>query len=180
VDEAISYTAANTTYQGIDIIADPAFPCDLFQFYFGVPRAQYQIIKNSATLLTDCSSLDEFSSGLYWVSGSNCTINANSTIGSPRTPVIIISAATTTKLNGGAKIFGVLYVFDGEDASATLNAIGTNTVYGAAIVDATMGQYQGTFQVVYAKGVLANAQGANGLGAVNGGWRDFGLPDIAW
>jgi len=180
VDEAISYTSAQTTYQGIDIVADPAFPCDLFQFYFGVPRAQYQIIKNSATVLTDCTSLDEFSSGLYWISGSDCTINANSVIGSPRTPVIIISAATLTKINGGAKIFGVLYVFDGEDANATLDAKGTNTIYGAAIVDATMGQYQGTFQVVYNKGVLANAQGANGLGAVNGGWRDFGLPDVAW
>ena len=39
---------------------------------------------------------------------------------------------------------------------------------------------QGTFQIVYAEGVLANAKGAGGVGAVNGGGRDFGLPEIAW
>ena len=27
---------------------------------------------------------------------------------------------------------------------------------------------------------LIAASGVAGLGAVNGGWRDFGLPDIAW
>lgn len=180
VDEAISYSAGQTTYQGIDIIDDPAFPCDLFEFYFKVPREKYETVKNTATLLSDCTSLGPQSSGLFWISGANCRINANTVIGSPRTPVIIISAASLTKINGGAKIYGVLYVFDGEDANASFDAVGTNTIYGAAIIDANMGQYQGTFQIVYASGVLANANGLNGLGAVNGGWRDFGLPDLAW
>lgn len=177
VDEAISYTSAQTTYQGIDIIADDAFPCDLFEYYFGVPRLQYEIIKGAATVVEDCSGLDQYSSGLYWVSGSTCQINSNTQVGSPSHPIILISAATTTRLNGGAEIFGVLYVFDGEDPSATLDSTGTNTTYGAVIVDATMGNYNGTFQIVYSEAVLAEATGNNGLGNVNGGWRDFGLPD---
>ncbi len=178
VDESISYTAAQTTYQGIDIIEDDAFPCDLFDFYFGVPRAEYEIIKGAATVISDCNNLGPYDSGLFWVSGSTCHIAANTQVGSPDAPVIIISAATSTKLNGGAKIFGVLYVFDGEDANATLDSAGTNTVYGAVIVDATMGNYNGTFQIVYSDGVLASAKGLGGVGDVSGGWRDFGLP--AW
>jgi hypothetical protein len=91
---------------------------------------------------------------------------------------MLISAATSTDLRGGAEIYGALYVFDGEDINATLNSAGNNTVYGAVIVDAVIGSYQGTFQIVYAEGVLANANGLNSVGSVSGGWRDFGLP--AW
>ena len=180
--EKISYTKDEITVIGIDIIEDPGFPCDLFEFYFGYPREYYERVKADATVLSDCQSLGPSSSGLFWISGSNCTVNANTTIGSPDNPVILISAATLTKLNGGAEIFGVLYIFDGEPEhpDAKLDSKGSNTIYGAVIVDAVMGQYKGTFQIVYADGVLANASAIAGLGAVNGGWRDFGLPDLAW
>jgi len=179
-NEAISYSAGATTYQGIDIVADPNFPCDVFEFYFNVPKSQYLVVKNSATVLSDCSSLDANSTGVFWISGDACHINTNTIIGSPESPIVLISAATLTKLNGGAVIYGVLYVFDGEDAGATLDSNGSNTIYGAVIVDATMGNYNGTFQVVYASAVLTNAAGISGLGTVSGGWRDFGLPDLAW
>ncbi|NND45460.1 MAG: hypothetical protein HKN58_09060 [Xanthomonadales bacterium] len=177
VDEAISYTSGQTTYQGIDIIADDSFPCDLFEFYFGVQRNRYEVIKGAATVVEDCSGLNEYTSGLYWVSGSTCAIAANTQVGSPTNPIILVSAAGTTRINGGAEIFGVLYIFDGEDSAAELDSAGTNTVYGAVIVDATMGNYNGTFQIVYSEAVLANATGNNGLGHINSGWRDFGLPD---
>ncbi|MFT5770496.1 MAG: hypothetical protein ACI9H8_002485, partial [Lysobacterales bacterium] len=51
------------------------------------------------------------------------------------------------------------------------------TVYGGVIVDAVMGHFQGNFQIVWAEGVLASANGLNGVGSVSGGWRDFGLPE---
>ena len=178
--EAISYSANPTPYQGIDIVVDDGFPCDLFKFYFGVPKASYTLIKSTATVLSDCSSLGPGTSGLIWIIGSTCDILANTVIGSPRTPVVLISAASNTMLAGGAVIFGVLYIFDGEDPDAELDARGNNTIHGAAIVDATMGSYTGTFQVVYSAAVLASLEGTNGLGAVNGGWRDFGLPELPW
>lgn len=92
----------------------------------------------------------------------------------------LISAASLTKLNGGAVIFGIVYLFDGEDPDAELSATGTNTIYGSCIVDSSLDKVQGTFQVVYAEGVLADAKGSGSIGAVNGGWRDFGLPEIDW
>ena len=177
VAEAISYSAANTTYQGIDIVADDTFPCDLFEFYFGVPRSRYEIIKSSATIINSCASLGPYSSGLYWVSGATCSIGSNTQIGSPNNPVILISAAESTRLAGGANIYGIVYIFDGEVSTAELDTAGSNTVYGSVIVDATMGNYNGTFQIVYNESILAKAAGNNGLGSVNGGWRDFGLPD---
>ena len=170
----------STTNINIDIIVDPNFPCDLFEFYFGVQRSMYTVIKNQSKLYSDCTDLGPQSSGLIWISGDVCRINADTIVGSPENPVILISAATDTILAGGATIFGVLYVFDGEDINAELTTLGNATVYGAAIVDAVFDNVGGTFSIVHADGVLANAAGISGLGSVNGGWRDFGLPDIAW
>jgi hypothetical protein len=177
-DYFLSWRNAGGTLVNIDIVIDDTFPCDLFEFYFGVPRNLYHVIKGSATVISNCNNLGPYSTGLYWVSGAECRINSNTIIGSPENPIMLISAATSTDLRGGAEIYGALYVFDGEDINATLNSAGNNTVYGAVIVDAVIGSYQGTFQIVYAEGVLANANGLNSVGSVSGGWRDFGLP--AW
>ena len=53
-----------------------------------------------------------------WITGSECRINSNTTVGSPQAPVLLISAATLTRLNGGANIYGILYVSDAETVSA--------------------------------------------------------------
>jgi hypothetical protein len=106
--ESISFTDANTNILGIDLVSDEDFPCDLFQFYFGVLSTNYEVVKSTSQIITDCDSLDESSFGVYWVTGSDCRINANTVIGSAKSPVLLISAATTTTFNGGAKLFGVL------------------------------------------------------------------------
>jgi len=171
--EAISYTDATTHILGIDLVSDDDFPCDLFQFYFGIPRGSYEIIKGLAQIISDCDSLDENSFGLYWVTGSVCRVNSNTVVGSPDAPVLLVSAATTTRFNGGANFYGVLFVTDVEDANAELFSIGVNTVYGSVINDATLGSYQGTFQVVWAEDVSDKAGNSTGLGSVLGGWSDF-------
>jgi hypothetical protein len=101
-------------------------------------------------------------------------------VGSLNAPVILVSAATVTSFSGGASIYGVVFIFDGEDSSAQIKSTGSTTIYGATIIDATIDKFQGTFQVVYNEDVISNASGIAGLGPVNGGWRDFGLPKIAW
>jgi len=85
-----------------------------------------------------------------------------------------------TSISGSVTIFGLLYVFDGEDVAAEFSGAGTATIYGALIVDADMDKFTGTVNVVYAEGVLIEAGDLGGFGAINGGWRDFGLPEIAW
>ncbi len=172
-DEALSYTHAGANHLGIDLIADPAFPCDLFQFYFGVPRANYEIVKGYSKIISNCDSLGPDSYGIYWVTGSECRINSNTQVGSPGAPVMLISAATLTKLNGGASIFGTLFITDVEDAAAELQSNGNNTIYGSAIVDGILGSYNGTFQVVWNENIANKAGTGGGLGDVLGGWSDF-------
>ncbi|MFT5769714.1 MAG: hypothetical protein ACI9H8_001694, partial [Lysobacterales bacterium] len=163
----LSWNKADT-FVGIDIVIDDTFPCDLFEYYFGVPRNFYHIIKATATVISDCSNLGPFSSGFYWVSGPTCNIGGNGAVGSPTNPILLVSAASETKLAGGAEIYGILYVFDGEDINAEVNSLGNTTVYGGVIVDAVMGHFQGNFQIVWAEGVLASANGLNGVGSVSG------------
>jgi hypothetical protein len=171
--ESISYTAGVDDVLGIDLVADPVFPCDLFQFYFGVPRANYEIVKGYAKIIDDCDVLGPNSFGIYWATGNECRINSNTQVGSPGAPVMLISAASVTFLNGGATIYGTLFVTDVEDPLAELNSNGTNTVYGSVIVDAIMGLYLGTFQVVWNDNTTRKAGSGGGLGTVVGGWSDF-------
>jgi len=171
--ESISYTDATTNILGIDLVSDPDFPCDLFQFYFGIPRSSYEIVKGYSQIISDCDSLGPDSFGVYWVTGAECRVNSNTTIGSPDHPVLLVSAATLTKFNGGAKLYGVLFITDVEDATAEFQSVGTNTIYGSVINDAILGSYQGTFQVVWAEDVSEKAGNGGGLGSVLGGWSDF-------
>lgn len=172
-DESISYTHGSDNILGIDLVADPSFPCDLFDFYFGVPKTSYEIVKGYAKVLSDCDSLGPNSTGIYWISGSECRINSNTQVGSPQTPVLVVSAAATTRLNGGANFYGILYISDTEVPGAELDVNGNNTVYGQVIVDASMASYTGTFQVVYNETAVGRAAGGGGLGTVIGGWSDF-------
>jgi len=87
--------------------------------------------------------------------------------------VILISAATLTRLNGGAEIYGIIFISDVEDPAAELQSNGTNTVYGTVIVDGTLGSYLGTFQVVWNENATRKAGASGGLGTVIGGWSDF-------
>jgi Tfp pilus assembly protein PilX len=171
--ESLSYTHGSDDILGIDLIEDEEFPCDLFQFYFGTPRDNYESVKSFAKVLEDCDSLGPWSSGIYWISGPDCDVNSNAVIGSAEAPVLLISAASVTRMAGGATIFGILYVSDVEDIGASFESQGNNIVYGQVILDAQFGSYNGTFQVVYNENLLVRANGTGGLGNVIGGWSDF-------
>jgi len=171
--ESISYTKSTNDILGIDLVTDPDFPCDLFQFYFGVPRENYEVVKGYSRIINDCSTLGPESFGIYWVTGAECRINSNTQVGTPETPIMLISAAAQTRMNGGAKLYGTLFVTDVENASAELLSNGTNTVYGSVIVDGTLGSYQGTFQVVWNENTSRKAGNGGGIGNVVGGWSDL-------
>jgi len=170
--ESISYTHSNLDILGIDLVEDTDFPCDLFQFYFGVPRDEYEVVKGYAEIINDCSALGPSSAGIYWATGAECRINSNTTVGSPENPVLLISAARLTRLNGGAKLYGTLFIADVENQAAELQSNGTNTVYGQVIVDGKLGSYQGTFQVVWNENTSRKAGTGGGLGNMLGGWTD--------
>jgi len=176
LNESISWSQGSPPTYGIDLIEDPNFPCDLFQFYFGVSKENYEIVKGYAKVIdavTGCPELNADSFGIYWVTGTECIINSNVEVGSKDAPIMLISAASITRLNGGAKVFGTLFITDAEDAGAKFRPNGTNTVYGSVIVDGLLDDYNGTFQVVWNDYITRRAGSSGGLGAVIGGWSDF-------
>ena len=178
--ESISYTVGLDDRIGIDLLEDTAFPCDLFAFFFGIARSQYQVVKSAARVIGDCDGLNAESYGIYWVSGAECRLDGTNTIGTPARPVMLISAALSTTFTGDNNIFGVVYITDIEAAGATWRASGNNIVFGAMIIDAELDAFLGTFQIIYNKDVSSLAPGSDGIGTLSGGWRDFGLPVLSW
>lgn len=175
-ERRLSYAQGGSQIVGIDIVVDEDFPCDLYQSTFGEPKSLAAFNEMKAgigTEIDNCGILDESSSGVYWMTGDTCTINANQVIGSKDSPVFLVSAAQTTRLNGGAQLWGVLFVTDVLHADATFESQGTTTIYGAAVVDAELGSYSGTFQIVYVDSVVRLASQTGGIGNVTGGWTDF-------
>ncbi|RPH94711.1 MAG: hypothetical protein EHM68_13670, partial [Lysobacterales bacterium] len=174
-EKRISYGQGLEQVVGIDIVTDESFPCDLWTYIFGVPKYEVDgVTINDESVdfvkyglaqevLDDCSSLDENSSGVYWVSGNLCSVNANTQIGTAEKPVFLISAARTTRFNGGASLFGILMATNVEVPGATFDAVGTMTIYGAAVIDAEM-DYRGNFQIVYLENVLEQSLATGGQG----------------
>ena len=67
---------------------------------------------------------------------------------------------------------------DGEAAlglADKLRGAGVNRFYGAVIVDTTVQNFAGTFQVVYNESTLIRAASYGGLKRMNGGWTDSPL-----
>jgi hypothetical protein len=184
-EKRLSYAEQGDQKINIDIVPDENFPCDLWDYMFGVPKYEADLTTiNSDTvdfvkyglakqILPNCSSLGPTSNGVIWISGNSCTVNANTQVGTAEKPVFLISAASETRFNGGASLFGTLMVTDVEDPDAEFNAVGTMTIYGAAVIDAKLAKYNGTFQIVYVESILEQSLGTGGFGAVSGAWSDF-------
>jgi hypothetical protein len=190
-DRLLSYTEkGNERILNFDVVPDPDFPCDLFAYTFGVPKDNYQAVKSmvpSVNRLTGCSSLDENSSGWYWISGPLCDLPEQ--VGSKDNPVFLISAAKFTRANAQSNMFGVLFVTDaeyedkgyscsdgGKGGQQGLCGFGGNggaTVFGAAVMDAQMKHFRGNFSIVYVENFINGASTAGGFGSVAGGWTDF-------
>lgn len=180
-NEQFFYLSSDVKGKGIDIVdADDDFPDDLFLFTFGVPRTDYTILKELAEPIEDCDTLDESSSGLYWSEGT-CHISANSTVGTPHNPVLLISEGDVT-MNGGAVMFGVVYLFDPPDVAANpdLSLNGGAYIYGAIVGDsAGEGSGTGGNVIVYDEAVLNRVKLSPELQRVSplpGTWSDRGAP----
>lgn len=173
--EAISYTAGSDDVIGIDMFWDASFPCDLFDYFFGVPREQFSVIKNAALVINDCSGLGPDSAGLYWVTGE-CSPPAQTTvIGSIDHPVVIVAAGAVTNLNSSLEIYGVMYVTDVEPAItiAEISGNGNITFYGALVVDGAIKNFNGTLSLIFNESAINRAHGVGNLATLIGGWTDF-------
>lgn len=179
-ERRLTYSEGGEQIVGIDIVVDPLFPCDLFSATFGVEKTPANLASLAASIgieIDDCGILDEDSgkvgSGIYWMTGDTCAIASNTVIGTKDHPVFLVSAAQRTKLSGGASLWGVLWVSDVLHADAQFESTGTNTIYGASVVDTGIDKFSGTFQIVYVDSVVRIASETGGIGKISGGWTDF-------
>ena len=173
-ERRISYADAGGDVIGMDIVVDPDFPCDLFEYTFKEDREKYDLVKADFTVIKDCNELGPDSKGLIWVDGSvsDCKLNSV-TIGSPEDPVFLVSAAELTSLAGNAIFYGVMFITDVEDTTAEFKGVGTMTIYGAVIIEGPMDHFSGTYQVVYNDDLIDLATKRGSLGKIYGGWTDF-------
>ncbi|MEJ8567245.1 hypothetical protein [Elongatibacter sediminis] len=169
---ALTLTTLLLDQVGADIVLDDLFPCDLFQFYFGMARSEADKLRDSIRVINDCSTLDSESAGAYWVTGASCEIAANTTIGSPEHPVMLISASGETLMHSGSELYGMLFVTDVENGDAELSTTGDATVFGSVVMDGVFGEHSGTFQVIYNEDIMADVSAVGGLGSLTGSWTD--------
>lgn len=166
---------------------DENFPDDLFQFLFGVVRADWQTVYDMANskhqVVADCSGLSATSGQifrLWWVTG-DCDMGSTQIIGSEADPVILVVDDHQLDMGGGgARIYGVVYLFDNPDNAATPSADfhGSPAIYGSLISEAGGSAMNGSYSVVYSQTINNNLtsddDSANfSIAFVPGSWRDF-------
>lgn len=157
-----------------DLCRDVNFPTDLFKYLFGVPKAQFQKIKDKATVLANCSSLSTASSGLIWIAG-DC--DAPGDIGTAAEPVTLVVEGDM-KLNSNQELYGFLYLFKypAPTTAPKFTANGGAILHGAVFADDNIDlQLNGTFVLKYDSVVLGNLKkGTSGrtLGRIAGTWSD--------
>jgi type II secretory pathway pseudopilin PulG len=157
---------------GEDLVTDPNFPPDLFDFLFGVPEADYLAIKEQAEVVADCSGIGPSSSGLIWVTG-DCNPPGN--VGTAEDPVLLVVQGDTT-LNAGSQFYGVLFLFDPAGGASSLIANGNAHLHGAVFAqDGLNLNLSGGFVLEYDREVLENLESspsARALTRIPGAWSD--------
>lgn len=164
---------------GMDILAnDLAFPTDVFGYLFNVSIAHYATLRDEADLvLADCTTLSQQVLMLIWVSG-DCDVAANSVLGAPNAPVILLIAEGDLRVGSDAIIHG-LVVFLKDPAT-----VGTHDVHmsvgsllnGALVANQVLGRLSGSLHIVYAQATLAALRTAPEflrVARVPGSWRDL-------
>lgn len=157
---------------------DPAYPDDIFEYYFGVARTEYRQVRDAAdTILADCSTVDTTTlSGLVWVDGF-CDLSGK--IVSTATAPVALVASKGVKLNANTIMYGVLIITDPDlpPADQAAGAIrvelnGGPVLYGALIFDPGAAALAGGFTIVYIKEILKNIHPLILLGDLSGSWSD--------
>jgi|GEM_PF-2549372 len=156
---------------------DPAFPDDVFEYYFGIARSQYFLVRDAAdTILADCSTVGTTLAGLVWVDGY-CDL-AGAEVGTATSPVALV-ASKGVKLNGNSIMYGVLIITDPDLPSADqvagdipVDLSGGPLLYGALLFDPGAAALSGGFTIVYLRDILQNIHPLILLGDLSGSWSD--------
>ena len=133
------------------------FPDDIFSYLFGINSNQYLVIQESARILSpdQCRTLNENSSGLYWIEGDGvCELNNLGQVAAhdPKA-VILVLHAVPLHVNAHAKIYGLIVDFQAdtsEDHSQSLYFESNSLVYGGLISNRDLNhRLQGVISLIW-------------------------------
>lgn len=183
----------NTSTPGITDVVDTLDERNAwFKNVFGTTKADIQSISlpvacsglcnaqlgNTGTTLSG-NTITNFGTppaSFIWVTGDT-QVNTQTVIGSPDKPVVLVINGTLT-LNGGATIYGFIYVTGNVLDSATGTAatlLGNSNVFGSIVSEENL-KFAGTTNVTYAQygttGPGAPRPGPNFYVKVPGTWSD--------
>ena len=148
---------------------DPHFHHDIFRYIFGVARNDWEAIYSMANsnhqVASSCSGLNTTSGQkfrLWWITG-NCYMGSNQVVGSENDPVILVIDDHKLDMRGGARIYGVPYLFDnpGNNATPGSDFHGNPAIYGSFVSDIGGNAMQGSYSVVYEPTLLGNLTSPN-------------------
>jgi len=166
---------------GVDIFDnDPNFPDDLLDYLFGVPESQWESLRGQADeILDSCDTLGPDTTGFIWVTGE-CRISANTVVGSPEDPVILIVHNGDLTMNGGAEVYGMVFHFSPADdptfGTWDISLNGTNSVFGALVMSQSVDLSTGNFLVRYDGSITSEITTGDQfmrVYRVGGSWNDF-------
>lgn len=147
---------------------DPAFPADLFDYFFDITAVGIDQFRNSVTILSNCSTVAAQSSGVYWITGDCDMSSMSSDIGTETNPLVLIIDGDF-RLGGNNRMTGLVYI----KGAGTIQLTGNPVLRGALVGERGINVGAGTVDIDYSSLVLDNANKLGG-GYVRqpGAWND--------
>jgi Tfp pilus assembly protein PilX len=188
--DGTTLSSYNTAYPDV-LPNDPGFPDDLFQFLFGVERADWATVKAMAAsynhVVSNCDGLNSASGQtmrLWWITG-DCIMGPSQEIGSHDDPVILVMDDHLLEMKGNnGRIYGIVYIFNNPDDpyadsdSPATDFSGSSVIYGSLISEAGGEDMDGSYSIVYDPQLISNVTSDNDsanftIAYIPGSWRDF-------
>lgn len=141
-----------------DILAnDPAFPADLFDYFFDIAAVGIDQFRNSVTLLSNCSTIAAQSSGVYWITGDCDMSSMSSDIGTVANPLVLIVDGDF-RIGGNNRMTGLVYI----KGAGNIQLTGNPVLRGALVGERGINVGTGTVDIEYNSLVLDNANKLGG------------------
>lgn len=164
---------------GSDILSqDTNFPDDIFAYLFNVSFYHNSALRSEAkTVLHDCLTLNQGSSGIVWVDG-DCNVAAGLIIGSSAQPLLLLVNDGNLRLGDDTNFYGLVLMLKQVSTIQTFDVFipATAAVHGALVANYSLGELVGNLRVIYDKmalQTLAESSDFLRVAKVPGSWHDI-------
>ncbi len=164
-------------HKGADFFDDDsAFPDDIVEFLFGVERHSLALLESyAAQTISDCDSANLKAGGFY-ILNTDCTLSANTAIGTPTSPVLLITKNANFTFKSDSALHGMLIALCFDSALRYDIKMHSNAyIEGALMTDCDISR-QSHIRVNFSPAILEMLRKApylQRLQRIPGSWSDF-------